>query len=227
MEAKMVFVIYFLAAAGNPAHLKTSLQDDQPSLRIPVSETATMLCCYKGAPDEVKWFLTVMTSRNESTKNPVSNNDERIKVSNEMNQNANCSSLELRNVKKTDTGLYWCRLNHTHPLYSLNTPGTFLQVFEPIRKTLKISETTKNSIITVQGVLLLFCVLIPGIMLLCKSKGLHELEKRKGKEEENIYEGLNLDDCTSTYHQIQRSQVQGPYQDVVNTMEEDIPLEKP
>ncbi|KAL7835708.1 hypothetical protein SRHO_G00280550 [Serrasalmus rhombeus] len=228
MEARMIFLICFLAAAANPAQLKTILEDDQPSLRIPVRETATVRCCYRGMPNKVIWYQTVMTSYNESVLNLVSENEERkIKPNISIQDNVQCSSLELKNVKKNDSGLYWCRLNHTDPFYSLNTPGTFLQVFEPIRKTLNINETTKNSIITIQGVFLLFCVLVPGTMLLCKSRGLHELEKRKGKEEENIYEGLNLDDCTSTYHQIQRSQVQGPYQDVVNTVEEDIPLEKP
>ncbi|XP_017559467.1 B-cell antigen receptor complex-associated protein alpha chain [Pygocentrus nattereri] len=226
MEARMIFLICFLAAAANPAQLKTILEDDQPSLRIPVREKATIHCCYRGTPNEVIWYHRVMISYNESAFNPVREDEER-KIKNYIQEKVKCSSLELNNVKKINSGLYWCLLNHTDPFYSLNTPGTFLQVFEPIRKTLNINETTKNSIITIQGVFLLFCVLIPGTMLLCKSRGLHELEKRKGKEEENIYEGLNLDDCTSTYHQIQRSQVQGPYQDVVNTVEEDIPLEKP
>lgn len=90
---------------------------------------------------------------------------------------------------------------------------------------LSISEESKNSIITIQGVLLLLFLLIPGTFIICK--GLNELEKRNNKEEENIYEGLNLDDCNSTYHQIQRSLVQGPYQDVLNNDEDDIQLEKP
>ncbi|XP_036414409.1 B-cell antigen receptor complex-associated protein alpha chain [Colossoma macropomum] len=231
MEARMVFLFCFLAVDDSAAQAKTSLMDDQPSLRIPVSETATMQCCYKGTPSQVTWSLTVMTSHGNSTSNQITLPNERMKVSNtfikETEKDVKCSSLELKNVSKTDIGLYSCTLNLTQPPYILTTPGTFLQVFEPIRKTLNISETTKNSIITVQGVFLLFCVLIPGTMLICKSRGLHELEKRKGKEEENIYEGLNLDDCTSTYHQIQRSQVQGPYQDVVNTVEDDILLEKP
>jgi len=42
-------------------------------------------------------------------------------------------------------------------------------------------------------------------------------------------QGLNLDDCCTTYDQIERSQAQGPYQDVGNIMEEkeEIQLEKP
>lgn len=41
-------------------------------------------------------------------------------------------------------------------------------LLEPLQKTLNLSESVKNSIITAEGVLLLLCVLIPGTMLLCK-----------------------------------------------------------
>ncbi|KAM7383213.1 hypothetical protein PAMP_002884 [Pampus punctatissimus] len=101
---------------------------------------------------------------------------------------------------------------------------------EPIEKTINISESTKNSILTIEGILLLLCVLAPSATLLCKSKKLRGLEKKKmKKEEENIYQGLNLDDCCATYDQIERCQVQGPYQDVGNIIEEEeeIQLEKP
>lgn len=44
-----------------------------------------------------------------------------------------------------------------------------------------------------------------------------------------IHQGLNLEDCCTTYDQIERSQAQGPYQDICNVMEEEeeIQLEKP
>lgn len=42
----------------------------------------------------------------------------------------------------------------------------------PLEKTLNLSEGVKNSIITVEGVLLLMCVLIPGTMLLCKVRAM-------------------------------------------------------
>ena len=42
------------------------------------------------------------------------------------------------------------------------------------------------------------------------------------------HQGLNLDDCCTTYDQIERSQAQGPYEDVGITEEaEEIQLEKP
>lgn len=42
----------------------------------------------------------------------------------------------------------------------------------------------------------------------------------------DFQQGLNLDDCNSAYHQIQRTNQQGPYQDVASCGE-DIQLEKP
>lgn len=42
-----------------------------------------------------------------------------------------------------------------------------------------------------------------------------------------INQGLTLDDRSSTYDQIERSQNHGPYQDVCNTLHDDIQLEKP
>lgn len=41
-------------------------------------------------------------------------------------------------------------------------------LLEPLQKTLNLSESVKNSIITAEAVLLLLCVLVPGTMLLCK-----------------------------------------------------------
>ncbi|XP_072514944.1 B-cell antigen receptor complex-associated protein alpha chain [Salminus brasiliensis] len=229
MEARRMAVFCFLSVAASavPAAQDVTLMSDQISLRIPVSKTATLKCCCGGPPNlNMTWTHTVMISNN-STVNPVKLDDKRVQVTKRGKEDVNCSSLVINDVSLNDIGLYRCNLQHESIHTELQTPGTFLQVFVPIKKTLNISESVKNSIITAEGVLLLLIVVIPGAMLLCKSKGLHELEKRKGKEEENIYEGLNLDDCTSTYHQIQRSQVQGPYQDVVNAAEDDIQLEKP
>ncbi|XP_062841824.1 B-cell antigen receptor complex-associated protein alpha chain [Trichomycterus rosablanca] len=219
MEKIIVFFICFLAAAGKAEQAEIILKYDQPSLRIPVSHTATVRCCYscKQCKPGMKWFLTVSTNKTfiNDTKRMTQTGDEK---NNEM-----CNNLKLENVTLNDTGLYQCSL--TQAGHIVFTPGTFLHVYEPMRKTLNISESAKNSIITAEGVLLLICVVLPGTLLLCKSKGINELNKIKGKEEENIYEGLNLDECNSTYHQIQCSQ-QGPYQDVMNSGE-DIQLEKP
>uniref|UniRef100_A0A8B9H3Y8 CD79a molecule, immunoglobulin-associated alpha n=1 Tax=Astyanax mexicanus TaxID=7994 RepID=A0A8B9H3Y8_ASTMX len=230
MEASIVVLLCLLAAAAHAKPPTVTLHSDLISLRIAVSQTASLQCCYSSEADlNVNWTLTVMITHNDSVVMNVNQTDKRMHVvpESENNQGVKCSSLQIQNVSVKDRGLYRCALHHTNSSFSVHTPGTFLQVFEPMEKVLDISESWKNSIITAEGVLLLLCVLIPGTMLIFKSKGLHELERRKGKEEENIYEGLNLDDCNSTYHQIQRSQVQGPYHDVSNAVEEDIEFEKP
>ncbi|KAI1886278.1 hypothetical protein AGOR_G00212360 [Albula goreensis] len=213
---------------------KIKLADDKPSLRAMVTEIAELHCCFEvvGVNLIPIWVVTVgryngtnvtmetrevpLEERITSEKKPVSKD------------RFPCFELKVRQVTVNDTGLYRCLLNHTSLPKQVYTHGTFLQVYRPMEKFLNISESAKNRIITFEGVLLLICVLGPGLFALIKTKRLNELERRKNKgEEENIYEGLNLEDCNSTYHQIQRSQVQGPYQDVDNVRDEDIQLEKP
>ncbi|XP_042629283.1 B-cell antigen receptor complex-associated protein alpha chain-like [Cyprinus carpio] len=74
--------------------------------------------------------------------------------------------LVFKRVCLNDIGLYQCKLNHN--TLQIFTHGTFLQVYKPLQKTLNLSESVKNSIITALAVLLLISVLIPGTMLLCK-----------------------------------------------------------
>ncbi|XP_053468082.1 B-cell antigen receptor complex-associated protein alpha chain [Ictalurus furcatus] len=227
MEARFVFLFCFLAAAANAATSpKIQPGFDVPSLRLAISQTASMSCCYTGIADvKNHWIQIVMTSRNTTKHTFMNQTNVRVELDQRDTDNQHCKILILKDIVLNDTGLYQCIL--TESGNKVTTPGTFLQVYVPIHMILNINERSKNSIITAEGVLLLLLVLLPGTMLICKSKGLNKLEKRMGREEENIYEGLNLDDCNSTYHQIQRSLVQGPYQDVINNDEDDIQLEKP
>ncbi|NP_001187165.1 B-cell antigen receptor complex-associated protein alpha chain precursor [Ictalurus punctatus] len=227
MEARFVFLFCFLAAAANAATSpKIQLGFDVPSLRLAISQTASMSCCYTGivrVPSQ--WIRLVMNSRNTTKRTSINETNARVKLDQGQRNKQHCEILILKDIVLNDTGLYQCVLTESNN--TVFTPGTFLQVYVPVHMILNINERSKNSIITAEGVLLLLLVLIPGTMLICKSKGLNNIEKRMGREEENIYEGLNLDDCNSTYHQIQRSLVQGPYQDVINNDEDDIQLEKP
>lgn len=222
-----MFLFCFLAAAANAASSpKIKLGFDIPSLRLAISQTANMSCCYTASvavPNH--WIKTVMISRNNTEYTVMNKTSVRVKFDNSTISGQHCEMLILNDIDVNDTGLYQCFLKESDNVVS--TPGTFLQVYKPVHMILNINEGSKNSIITAEGVLLLLLVLLPGTVLICKSKGLHKLEKKMGREEENIYEGLNLDDCNSTYHQIQRSLVQGPYQDVINNDEDDIQLEKP
>lgn len=222
-----MFLFCFLAAAANAATSpKIQLGFDVPSLRLAISQTASMSCCYTGivrVPSQ--WIRLVMNSRNTTKRTSINETNARVKLDQGQRNKQHCEILILKDIVLNDTGLYQCVLTESDN--TVFTPGTFLQVYVPVHMILNINERSKNSIITAEGVLLLLLVLIPGTMLICKSKGLNNIEKRMGREEENIYEGLNLDDCNSTYHQIQRSLVQGPYQDVINNDEDDIQLEKP
>ncbi|KAJ8287708.1 hypothetical protein COCON_G00003670 [Conger conger] len=203
---------------------------DQPLVQQKINEIAKLQCCFM-----VKFELEpiwVVTTRNGSCRShfitkPVGLND-RVKRSkgNATTEGLTCHMLEFGKVYVSDMGLYQCLLNHTQLQCPAFTHGTYLQVYKPMRRFLNIGESTKNSILLSEAILLLLCVLVPGIPLLFKKKKLHQHGKKNKGEEENIYEGLNLEDLDSTYHQIQRSQVHSPYQDV-DTLAQDIQLEKP
>ncbi|XP_051999474.1 B-cell antigen receptor complex-associated protein alpha chain-like [Xyrauchen texanus] len=227
MEFGLIFFLYFWAAVANGNHAVLKLEADQPFQRVPFAHDATIHCCYRCKENpQVRWLINTYTINGTILTRFVNLTEEVVDKEMLEENGIKCHSLVLKSTHLHDTGLYQCYLNHSSARISIFTHGTFLQVYKPILKTLNLSESAKNSIITAEGVLLLLCVLIPGTMLLCKSKRLNKLEGKGRREEENIYEGLNLDDCNSTYHQIQRSQMQGPYQDVASCGD-DIHLEKP
>ncbi|XP_074511041.1 B-cell antigen receptor complex-associated protein alpha chain [Sebastes fasciatus] len=201
------------------------LEADRPFIRVQVFHTADLECCYKTEVRSVK-FTWVKQAGNSTRHDahPVKHSDPVAKGK----DGRFCGTLTIEPVQLNDSGLYQCWLNGSD--VDLISHGTYLQVFKPMEKTINLSESTKNKILTAEGVLLLLCVLVPSAAILFKSQRLQLLEKKKAKkEEENIYQGLNVDDCWSTYDQIERSQAHGPYQDVGNLKEEEehIQLEKP
>ncbi|KAK2903012.1 hypothetical protein QQF64_010103 [Cirrhinus molitorella] len=225
MVFKLVIVFCFLAAVCNAGLDSLKLEGDKPFVRVALSQKATIHCCYRWTiKPHVTWIKTINNVNGTAIRSLVNLPEAEMNKPAEVINGATCHSLVFKEVQLSDTGLYQCKLNHSS--LHIFTHGTFFQVYIPLQKTLNLSESVKNSIITAEGVLLMLCVLIPGTMLLCKSKKLNQLERKKGREEENIYEGLNLDDCSAAYHQIQRTNQQGPYQDV-GSCEEDIQLEKP
>uniref|UniRef100_A0A3B5MPZ2 CD79a molecule, immunoglobulin-associated alpha n=1 Tax=Xiphophorus couchianus TaxID=32473 RepID=A0A3B5MPZ2_9TELE len=193
---------------------------DRPFLRVKIFERAELECCYKNAVNNGIWVKRLSSGQTE----PVNLSEEVFQNYSKSN-GKQCGFLTLTNAKLNDTGMYQCHFINT----TVYTHGTYLQVFKPIEKTISLSESTKNKILTAEGVLLLLCVVIPSASLLFKSKKQNRLEMKKMKqEEENIYQGLNLEDCCTTYDQIERSQTQSQYQDVCTAMEErEEILEKP
>ncbi|XP_070768719.1 B-cell antigen receptor complex-associated protein alpha chain [Enoplosus armatus] len=207
---------------------EVSLEVDRPFLRVKLFEAAVLKCCYTTRVSvDFTWARRVQPSNMTLGPDAVQFPDRATQGNTKVDE-IFCGTLTFKSVELNDTGLYQCLLNGSD--VHLFTHGTYLQVYKPIEKTINLSESTKNKILTAEGILLLLCVIVPSATLLCQSKRLNELEKKKVKrEDENIYQGLNLDDCCATYDQIERSQAHGPYQDVCNIMEEEeeIQLEKP
>ncbi|XP_029307604.1 B-cell antigen receptor complex-associated protein alpha chain [Cottoperca gobio] len=209
------------------AQSKVTLEPDRAFLRVHVLHKAELECCYSTDEKSVKFTWVKRTANNNLPPQLVQLSNHVTKGETQV-LGKSCGNLTFNEVRLNDSGLYLCLLNGSH--VDFLSHGTFLQVYKMMEKTINISETTKNTILTVEGFLLLLFVLLPSFLVLFKSKRLNELEKRKMKmEEENIYQGLNLDDCCSTYDQIERSQAHGPYQDVCNIREEEeeMELEKP
>uniref|UniRef100_A0A668AG12 CD79a molecule, immunoglobulin-associated alpha n=1 Tax=Myripristis murdjan TaxID=586833 RepID=A0A668AG12_9TELE len=227
------FFFFFLINGGNKflflaeTEIQVELKPDRPYLQVRFSGTAELECCYiAGGSVDYKWVKK--PSASNVTSDEITNSS-RVSIILEGKDKTTCSILTIKQAQYNDSGIYRCMLykDKKTPVY---THGTFLVVYKPLEKTIDISENNKNRILTAEGILLVLCVLLPSASLFCQSKRLTELEKRKIKsEEENIYQGLNLDDCCPAYDQILRTQVTSPYQDVDNVIEEedDIQLEKP
>ncbi|NXE02827.1 CD79A protein, partial [Chaetorhynchus papuensis] len=160
------------------------------------------------------------------------------------------STLSFQHLEHNHSGLYFCRVEFGEA--AAQSCGTFVRVrgewgplggiwgvfggltdsprlAEPVPVPfLDLGEGTKNRILTAQGVLLLLCAVGPGLLLLFRKRWANErlLQPKKiSCEEENLYEGLNLDEC-SMYEDISRG-VQPTYQDVGTPPAADSLLEKP
>ncbi|XP_033979824.1 B-cell antigen receptor complex-associated protein alpha chain [Trematomus bernacchii] len=215
---------------GN-AQSKVTLDPDQPYLRKQVSHRAVLECCFSGEKSVNVTWVKQTTNKTIHTV-PPERVSEQVTKRDTPGHSKFCGTLTLDPLHLSDSGLYSCHLSGNDG--AVLSHGTYLQIYKPMEKSINLSESTKNKILTAEGVLLLLCVLLPSISLLFKSKTLNEREKNKmTREEENIYQGLNLDECWSTYDQIERPQTHGQYQDVGNIKgeeeeeEEEIQLEKP
>ncbi|XP_037234534.1 B-cell antigen receptor complex-associated protein alpha chain isoform X2 [Falco rusticolus] len=135
-------------------------------------------------------------------------------------------TLTFLHLTHNDSGLYYCQVEAGGN--TGQSCGTFVWVRDPVAVPfLNIKESTKNQIITAEGVLLLLCAVGPGLLLLFRKRWANERllqMKKSAYEEENLYEGLNLDDC-SMYEDISRG-LQPTYQDV-GSLHGDTQLEKP
>ncbi|XP_077382416.1 B-cell antigen receptor complex-associated protein alpha chain [Festucalex cinctus] len=196
--------------------MKVSLEVDRPWLRVHLSQRAALECCYRTGAASLRttWFVHNQPANGTAVPVPVRASDQ-VSSGYRMRGGVTCGTLTFAEVKVADSGLYRCWFNDA----GVFTPGTYLQVYEPLKKTINLSEKTKDNILMAEGFLLLLCVLVPSATLLCKSKQLHALEQKKAtREEENIYQGLDLNDC---------DKAMSLYQDLVANEQEEIQLENP
>lgn len=54
--------------------------------------------------------------------------------------------------------------------------STLSVCLEPLEKTINLYESTKNKILTAEGILLLLCVLLPATTLLCQVRRSHHYD---------------------------------------------------
>ncbi|XP_036598771.1 B-cell antigen receptor complex-associated protein alpha chain [Trichosurus vulpecula] len=207
-----------LISALSPGSLTRDLKvsSGPPSVTVPVGGTALLHCEHNGDSDvNVTWWrisISDITWPRVPVEKPVQPN----------------GTLVFREVSKRDGGMYLCRVFARSGTAS-ESCGTYLRVREPIpRPFLDMGEGTKNRIITAEGIILLFCAVVPGTLLLFRKRWQNEryaVDQLDYYDDENLYEGLNLDDC-AMYEDISRG-LQGTYQDATTLRVGDVQLEKP
>ncbi|MBN3313776.1 CD79A protein, partial [Atractosteus spatula] len=236
----LLCVAALCAVGGAFLHSEVELRVEAPSVRVERLQTAAVTCCYRPerAGLSTRWvgFWQPRVSRAPGAGNGTASRqqnvilDDRVTRTEEKKGSWTCVTLTIRQATENDTQLYRCALQDNTSSTPLLSPGTYLKIYNTSEKVINLSERTKNHLIVLQAVILMLCVLLPGTALLCKAKQQSEksldFKKKRREEEENIYEGLNLDEC-SMYHDISRSKVHGPYEDVANLRGSDIQLEKP
>ncbi|XP_006900985.1 PREDICTED: B-cell antigen receptor complex-associated protein alpha chain isoform X1 [Elephantulus edwardii] len=212
--ATIYLLLLFSAAGLDPRCQALWVDEGPPSLTVNVGEEAHLLCPHNGTNASVTWWL-ILPGNSTWPAMPLN-----------MDQGPQ-GELKISKVNKSHGGIYQCKV--TNEKSTRSSCGTYLRVREPIpRPFLDMGEGTKNRIITAEGIILLFCAVVPGTLLLFRKRWQNEkfrVDIQDDYEDENLYEGLNLDDC-SMYEDISRG-LQGTYQDVGSLHVGDVQLEKP
>ncbi|KAM4824937.1 B-cell antigen receptor complex-associated protein alpha chain [Thomomys bottae] len=206
--------ILLTAACLGPGCQALWVHGGPPSVTVSNGEEARLFCLHNGSNANVTWWLVLQSNYSWP---PVFLGLGRGPK----------GEWTIPKVNKSHGGIYQCRVEDKE--ISRYSCGTYLRVREPPpRPFLDMGEGTKNRIITAEGIILLFCAVVPGTLLLFRKRWQNEkfgVEVRDDYEDENLYEGLNLDDC-SMYEDISRG-LQGTYQDVGSLHIGDVQLEKP
>ncbi|XP_014406407.2 B-cell antigen receptor complex-associated protein alpha chain isoform X1 [Camelus ferus] len=186
-----------------------------PSVTVSVGDEVHLPCRHNGSSPNITWSRIL---QGNSLLWPL-----QIDPSNLGSK----GELIIQQVNKSHKGIYRCEVTEGQNVQ--RSCGTYLRVREPLpRPFLNMGEGTKNNIITAEGIILLICAVVPGTLLLFRKRWQNMkfgADIQDDYEDENLYEGLNLDDC-SMYEDISRG-LQGTYQDVGSLHIGDVQLEKP
>lgn len=183
-------------------------------MTVSLGDEARLQCQHNGSRPNVTWWLLIQGNHSWPPMFLGSGHSSK-------------GEWTIPKVNKSHGGMYQCRVEENGKL--MYSCGTYLRIREPPpRPFLDMGEGTKNRIITAEGIILLFCAVVPGTMLLFRKRWQNErfgVDAQDDYEDENLYEGLNIDDC-SMYEDISRG-LQGTYQDVGSLHVGDVQLEKP
>nr|XP_060640198.1 B-cell antigen receptor complex-associated protein alpha chain [Anolis sagrei ordinatus] len=190
---------------------------------VPDGHSTSLECSFEPPQANVTWVRSC--SPNCSHSSNVATGVWNREVS--VDRRKGVSRLSFRPALRNDSGMYYCFVEA--PGGRGHSCGTYLWV-RRVRPAafLNMSESVKNKIITAEAFFLLVSAIGPGLFLLFRKRWESERlsqAKKKPYEEENLYEGLNLDDC-SMYEDISRG-LQATYQDIGSVKVIDLQLEKP
>ncbi|XP_004408224.1 PREDICTED: B-cell antigen receptor complex-associated protein alpha chain isoform X2 [Odobenus rosmarus divergens] len=223
-----IFLLFLISAVGlGPGCQALWVDRDPPSVTVSLGETVRLQCLHNrirpNTTFNVTWWRVI---QGNATWPDIfwSNSQEPY------------GELTIHTVNKNHTGMFRCQVEEKDPITQRvlsfqQSCGTYLRVRERLpRPFLDMGEATKNNIITAEGIILLFCAVVPGTLLLFRKRWQNMkfgVDTQDDYEDENLYEGLNLDDC-SMYEDISRG-LQGTYQDVgsLHIGDGDVQLEKP
>eukprot|EP00069_Balaena_mysticetus_P004541 bmy_17420T0 len=199
-----IFLLLIFAAGLGPRCQALWVDWGPPSVTVSIGDEVRLLCRHNGSNPNVTWWRIL---QGNSTWPPMM----------ELSSPGPKGELIIQQVNKSHRGMYRCEVKEGQKVQ--RSCGTYLRVREPLpRPFLDMGEGTKNNIITAEGIILLIC-----------AKRWQNMkfgaDVQDDYEDENLYEGLNLDDC-SMYEDISRG-LQGTYQDVGSLHIGDVQLEKP
>ncbi|XP_059941084.1 B-cell antigen receptor complex-associated protein alpha chain isoform X1 [Mesoplodon densirostris] len=208
-----IFLLLIFAAGLGPRCQALWVDWGPPSVTVSIGDNVRLLCRHNGSNPNITWWRIL---QGNSTWPPM-----------KLSGPGPKGELIIQQVNKSHRGMYMCQVKEGQKVQC--SCGTYLRVREPLpRPFLDMGEGTKNNIITAEGIILLICAVVPGTLLLFRKRWQNMkfgADVQDDYEDENLYEGLNLDDC-SMYEDISRG-LQGTYQDVGSLHIGDVQLEKP